>query len=230
MLQAMRDAVRIVINKDKPSRGNTSFHLLGGEDAPLILDVVDSNVWALATSDKASLVVTETINPLPVATETAFSAGGETGTSFARVIPLTLSAGGFYSVRLEKNSQIAIRYVEAMGTNLHIVKGTESGTIFALSEFISTNAIIPTEFFGSIVVYDGPGVGEGVLWGQDKITESVYPNGDFIIELNNLSSETLQTYLSIGVQQISDAGTFIILQPDTLLEPTTEMSTFNGNN
>lgn len=230
MLQAMRDAVRIVVNEAKPSKSNTSFHLLAGDDSPLILDATDTNVWALATSVNASLVVTETRNPLPVATETAFSAGGETGSSFARVLHLTLEPNAFYSVRLEKNADIAIRYVEAKGANLHIVKGAESGSIVALSELISTNAILTTGFYGSITVYDGPATGHAVLWGADKITESVYPNESFVIELNNITSTTVDTYLSIGVQQISDAGTYVILQPDTLLEPTTEMSTYNGAN
>lgn len=228
MLQAMRDAVRIVIAESKPSKGNTSFHLLGGDDAPLMLDTTDSNVWALATSDKASLVVTELKNPLSVATQSQFSAGGSLGTSFGRVIPLTVPANSRYSVELQKNSQVAIRYVEAKGLDIEIVKGDKTGTIVALREFISTNGILTPDFFGSFAVYNGPATGDALLWGREKITESTYPDGQFVIELENITSEAVDTYLSIGVQQISDAGVYSILQPGTQLEPTTEMSTFNG--
>jgi len=58
-LQAHRDAVRIVFSDLKPARGNTAFHILGGDDAPFILPFNDVGVWALATTDHSSLVVTE---------------------------------------------------------------------------------------------------------------------------------------------------------------------------
>lgn len=58
-LQSLRDAVRIAFSDVKPTLGNTSFHVLSGDDAPLQFEHIDSNVWALATTDKASLVITE---------------------------------------------------------------------------------------------------------------------------------------------------------------------------
>ncbi len=59
ILQAHRDEVRIVISESKPALSNTAFMSLGGNDAPLKLDIVDTNVWVLAVSDKSSLIVTE---------------------------------------------------------------------------------------------------------------------------------------------------------------------------
>jgi hypothetical protein len=59
ILQALRDSVRIAVSEAQPASSNTAFHTLGGEDAPLHLDVVDTNVWVLAVSDKSSLIVTE---------------------------------------------------------------------------------------------------------------------------------------------------------------------------
>ena len=60
LLQAHRDSVRIVFSDTKPVRSNVSFHLLGGEDAPLQIPALDVNAWALAMSDESSLTITET--------------------------------------------------------------------------------------------------------------------------------------------------------------------------
>lgn len=60
LLQAHRDAVRITISELKPLKSNTVFHVLGGDDAPLALNSIDTNVWALATTDNSSLIVSET--------------------------------------------------------------------------------------------------------------------------------------------------------------------------
>lgn len=230
MLQALNDAVRVVISAERPSKGNTSFHMLTGGDAPLMVDANDANVWALATTRNSSLIVTEIKNPLPVSTQTAFSAAGILGTSFARVIPLSLPAGAKYSVKIQKNSDVAIRFIAANGLHITAVRGVESGDIVALPDFISTNGFITSEFFGSMEVYDGPAIGDAVLGEQDRISESIYPDGTFVIELENLTTSVVNTYLTVGVQQISDPGVYLILQPDTLLEPTTEMSDYNGTN
>jgi hypothetical protein len=60
ILQAHNDSVRIVVSEAKPAYANTAFHTLGGEDAPLPLNIVNTNVWALAMTEKSSLIVTET--------------------------------------------------------------------------------------------------------------------------------------------------------------------------
>ena len=59
ILQAHRDAVHITVSDTKPARSNEAFHLLSGADVPLPLDIVNTNVWALAVSEKSSLIVTE---------------------------------------------------------------------------------------------------------------------------------------------------------------------------
>ena len=60
ILQSLRDSVRIAVSDLKPTKGNTAFHILGGKDAPLPLNSIDTNVWALAVSNHSSLIVTET--------------------------------------------------------------------------------------------------------------------------------------------------------------------------
>lgn len=60
LLQSHRDAVRITLSELKPSKSNTVFHVLSGDDAPLPFNSIDTNVWALATTDKSSLIVSET--------------------------------------------------------------------------------------------------------------------------------------------------------------------------
>lgn len=61
LLQAPRDAVRIVYSAGQPTLSNTSFHVVGGvtNDDVMPIPYNDTNVWALATSQRSSLVVTE---------------------------------------------------------------------------------------------------------------------------------------------------------------------------
>lgn len=60
LLQASRDTVKIAFSDVKPSLGNTAFHQLNDKNpSPYPIPIVDTNVWALATTDKTGLVVTE---------------------------------------------------------------------------------------------------------------------------------------------------------------------------
>lgn len=65
VLQCNRDSVRIVLSELKPTKSNAVFHSLGGEDAPLQLHSIDTNVWALGLTETSSLIVSET-NEIPV--------------------------------------------------------------------------------------------------------------------------------------------------------------------
>jgi len=60
VLQAHNDSVRITLSETKPTVSNPVFHILGGKDAPLHLNSIDTNVWALAITEKSSLIVSET--------------------------------------------------------------------------------------------------------------------------------------------------------------------------
>ena len=165
-----------------------------------------------------------------VATLDSFSAAGEAGKAFARTIPITLAAGEVNSIKLQKNSNVAVRFVRGAGLFIDAVNGSESGTIISLSDFLSTNGIIDSDFIGSIEVYDGEAVGDVALGAFNELTDSFYPDGQFVIEIRNATAETISTFLSIGVEQISVSGSYTILEPDTLLQPTTEMSDYNGIN
>jgi hypothetical protein len=59
VLQCLRDSVRITISPTKPAVSNAVFHSLSGKDAPLSLNSIDTNVWALAVTDNSSLIVSE---------------------------------------------------------------------------------------------------------------------------------------------------------------------------
>jgi len=76
ILQAHNDSVRITISEFKPSKSNPVFHLVGGNSAPLHLNSVDTNIWALATTDDSSLIVSET-RRLPVDTGLQLNAFSE---------------------------------------------------------------------------------------------------------------------------------------------------------
>jgi hypothetical protein len=66
ILQAHRDSVRIALSDLQPAKSNTAFHTLDESDDPLPFPIVDTNVWALALTDKSSLIVTEADAPLSV--------------------------------------------------------------------------------------------------------------------------------------------------------------------
>jgi hypothetical protein len=160
----------------------------------------------------------------------SFSAAGASGQSFARTIPISVAAGASYSARFQKNSNVAVRFVRAKGLFIDAVQGTVSGDIVALDALISTNGVVNSDFFGSIEVFNNEASGNVVLGAVDELTDSFYPDGQFVIDLRNPSDTDVSTFLSVGVEQISDAGVYIILEPNTQLEPTTEMSQFNGTN
>jgi len=65
LLESHRDAVRIVQSPTKPSTSNTAFHVLAnGESLPF--QVLDTNLWALAMSDKCRLTITESSKGAPI--------------------------------------------------------------------------------------------------------------------------------------------------------------------
>lgn len=59
ILQAHRDSVRIVVSALKPARNNTAYIMLAGGSEPINIPTPGEHVWALAVSDKSSLIVTE---------------------------------------------------------------------------------------------------------------------------------------------------------------------------
>lgn len=59
-LQAKRDTVRIALSTLQPADDTIAFHILGGKDAPLHFNSIDTNLWVLAMSDESSLIVSET--------------------------------------------------------------------------------------------------------------------------------------------------------------------------
>lgn len=59
VLQSLRDRVRLSFSVAKPAVTNTVYHVLSGADDPLSIRNMDTDLWALATSDNCSLVATE---------------------------------------------------------------------------------------------------------------------------------------------------------------------------
>ena len=167
---------------------------------------------------------------LKTSTLDSFSGAGASGKSFARTIPITIPAGGSYSARFQKNSNIAVRFIRAKGLFIDAVQGSVSGDIVALDTLVSTNGVVSSDFAGSIEVFNQHTTGNVVLGAFDELTDSFYPDGQFVIDLRNPSELEVNTFLSVGIEQVSAGGAYTILEPNTQLEPTTEMSQFNGTN
>lgn len=165
-----------------------------------------------------------------VSSSNALSAGAMAGYSFARSVGLSIPANTTYSASIQKNSNIAVELVECIGAEISIVTGSPGGSIVSLADLIPLNSVLPSQFFGSVDVFDGASTGDKVITQSDRLGTSFYPDGSMCIEISNNSDSTLNTSLSIGVVQISDVGVYSILTQDTQIEPTTEMSDYNGTN
>lgn len=59
-LQSKRDSVHIVFADSKPDFDEEAFHTLSAADDDMVIEVIDTDVWALAITDRSSLVITET--------------------------------------------------------------------------------------------------------------------------------------------------------------------------
>jgi len=197
------------------------------KDVPESRTVVNG-IWSDILDDWSSAFDNRLPVRLGVSTLDSFSSSGAAGRAFAKTIPLTLSANDTHSLFIEKNANIAVRFVRAKGLYIEAVSGNVSGTILSIDEFISTNGILSDGFFGSIETYSGATVGDVVLGASDELTDSFYPDGTFVVQLRNESESSITTFLSIGVEQISDAGVYSVLLPTTQLESSTEMSDYNG--
>ena len=96
VLQSLNDTVRITISEAKPTKTNTVFHILGGKDAPLHFNSIDTNIWALAITEKSSLIVSE-IDPSNVS---------DFGTSVARGKMSGTTSFGSYGERVAAANEI----------------------------------------------------------------------------------------------------------------------------
>jgi len=92
LLQSLRDTVRIVFSDAQPAKGNSAFHTLDGSDEPLKLNDIDTDVWALATTDRSSLVITETelqtlhVYPQFINEQTGFYKGLDPDYAYGKVV------------------------------------------------------------------------------------------------------------------------------------------------
>jgi hypothetical protein len=167
---------------------------------------------------------------IKASTLNSFDSAGAVGMAYARALPITIAVGQSNCIKIQKNSSVAVRFIRALGLNIDAVAGSVSGDIIGLPELISTNGAIESGFAGSIELYNSGAVGELVLSDINSLNNSFYPNSQIVFELRNNTAESISTILSVGIEQISESGIYVILEPNTQLEPTTEMSDYNGVN
>lgn len=60
VIQSLGDTVRVVMSSSKPAVANTVFHTLSGKDQPLTFTNFKTDIWVLALTNNATLVMTET--------------------------------------------------------------------------------------------------------------------------------------------------------------------------
>lgn len=226
VLQANRDAVRVVLNDSKPAKSNEAFIILGGDDPPLKLDFIDTDVWALGTTSNSSLSVTE----LPINTSAElYESGINSGKSYSSSISITVPANTRYSAKVVHNSSsTAITFVKAQGLFIEYYNGSPSGGLIELAGGYSLNQLTASDYQLCIEYYDGPASGDRIVSGFSELDRTLIVNGGAVIELYNNTDSDITTLVSIGALSVGSNTVPYMLTADTQLESGTEMSDYNG--
>jgi len=182
VLQALNDSVRITISELKPALSNSVFHLLGGKDAPFHLNSIDTNVWALAITEKSSLIVTET-TPVPISNKDDFflevAAGNVAGRTPVNVIghdsaiSTTLSTVGNNIGQLHTYSTTAdidsISSDNISDTHDLTIIGMDVNYNIVAPQTVTLNGqnrvALTTPLFRILTVYNATGIATlGIIW------------------------------------------------------------------
>lgn len=151
------------------------------------------------------------------------------GNALSSSTEITVPANSRYSVRLIKNTQVVITYVYANGLDVSFTDGSHSGDIEKLVGGGRLNTLEDFQFQSAIEIYNGPATGERLVTRKDELTEIPFLiNGGGAIELINNTSEDVTTFFSVGQVGLNPPVTPYMLFPNELLQPNTEMSTYNG--
>ena len=79
-----------------------------------------------------SLIRSGGLSSLNVSTTDSFDFAGSVGMAYARSFPITIAAGQSNSIKIQKNSKIAVRFIRANGLKIDSVYGSVSGDIIGL--------------------------------------------------------------------------------------------------
>lgn len=71
-LQSHLEAVRVILSENQPLVDTPIFHLMQERDGIVDFGAIDSNVWALATTDNCGMTITENVSDSHDANRTAF--------------------------------------------------------------------------------------------------------------------------------------------------------------
>lgn len=144
---------------------------------------------------------------------------------------VTLAAGESITINPVKNVDSVFAFVFAEGLFITFNNGSETGQFIGQIECGRLNTLSPFQFQGIYEIYTGGADGLDVVSSKNSLQEVPFiTNGGGVIVLSNLSNETVTTYFSAGQVALSAPYDAFLLTPDTLLEPDTEMSNYNGDN
>lgn len=223
VLQAHRDSVRIVLSESQPVVGNTAFHLLGGDDDPLILESVDTNIWALAQTDRSSLIISDTVDPDTRQPDI----NGDTY-SFTESQELSPGASIAFNVIMFSDSYLQ-NIVTADGVVIRIrdefVTGDASTIVLANNLNMGSSNTTPAQaqlylnpvFSGSIIE-----MGVGLLNSRCVLDTSV----PFSVSFTNTSDSTITVPIFISFSEYGSRISLLPLEASTLLASNTEMSDY----
>ena len=142
---------------------------------------------------------------------------------------LTVPANSKISIKTRKNANAVITFASANGVFVSYADGEASGNLTGLASGSRLNTLEIARFQSSFEFYDGPAIGIVSSTEKDRINSFFVTNGGGVIELENITDADIKTFFSCGIVALSPPIIPYMLTPDTLLEPTTEMSNYNGD-
>ena len=143
---------------------------------------------------------------------------------------VTVPANSRVSIKTRKNCDAVIVHATANGVFISYVDGDVSGNLISVVSGAKLNTLEEFRFESSFEFYDGPAIGIPASTDKDRINEFFVINGGGVIELENLTDTDVTTFFSCGIVALSPPIVPFMLTSETLLQPTTEMSTYNGIN
>ena len=151
--------------------------------------------------------------------------GNAVSVSHRLIIPKNSSV----SIRVRKNADSVITFAAADGVFVSYSDGVVSGNLIGLASGERLNTLEELRFQSSFEFYDGPSIGQLSITKKDRIDAYFVSNGGGVVQLENTTGSSVETFFSCGIVTLSPPVTPYMLIPTTALIETTLMETYNGS-
>jgi hypothetical protein len=142
---------------------------------------------------------------------------------------LTIPKKSSVSIRVRKNADSVITFAAAADVFISYSDGVVSGNLIGLASGERLNTLEELRFQSSFEFYDGPAIGSLSITNKDRIDAFFVSNGGGVVQLENTTDTSIETFFSCGIVTLSAPVTPYMLVPTTALIETTLMETYNGS-